>query len=631
MMAFKRNKEHAEESAEVEVLLAQARRHDELGKKIKASLTRIQDIGSTLQAAVGPVYNDTKTLQTTNKNVDKVLAAINQMQTPLEGKADEERIIRDGPDRVGLPNYLACLRRVEAKYEQLSRTAARVNQDAARELSQLLMYGAKRLQEMFDDVLKGSSDKVEPLQYITRSKPFPTLEQSKASQLGELRTFLTSTQGNNVTAVIQSYADIRGRYLQGSLTNLSSATLSTARRQNTDEIYRQGTCAIGTYATGIELAFSAEWASISGVFGISERGRALELTTGKALSELAKTIKDLNLQIKKNLTTDCFLAYDIIGVVNSLAFEVDKRTGLLKQEIFGAVKPVRDTAKQSLTDLLDNIRQRVGSMVFLPTDGAAIPFTSEVMMRLQAMTAYPAPLGSIMSSVGDGNWSSASSNTSTSSLPTLKSFDVNPDSSALLAHYALDTLDTLLSNLESKSRATHKSRSLTGVFLSNNIAIADRMIRGSELAPFFSSQPNTKLDIWRKKAHSMYTEAWREPCQAIMDVQYTNRGGGRPPSGSSGSSESAAIVKALSSKDKDAIKEKFKTFNVLFESLSAKHRELMPAMEREVRVALVRDIQGLVEPMYARFWERYHEVDKGKGKYVRYDKLALSGVLASLG
>jgi exocyst complex protein 7 len=84
----------------------------------------------------------------------------------------------------------------------------------------------------------------------------------------------------------------------------------------------------------------------------------------------------------------------------------------------------------------------------------------------------------------------------------------------------------------------------------------------------------------------------------------------------------------LTAKDKDAIKEKFKNFNTAFDDLIARHKSLR--MEAEVRRGLGKDVQMFIEPLYARFWERYHEVDKGKGKYVKYDKGQLSSILASL-
>jgi len=49
-----------------------------------------------------------------------------------------------------------------------------------------------------------------------------------------------------------------------------------------------------------------------------------------------------------------------------------------------------------------------------------------------------------------------------------------------------------------------------------------------------------------------------------------------------------------------------------------------------VRSSVSREIQAMIEPLYARFWDRYHEVDKGKGKVVKYSKGELASMLASL-
>ena len=640
---------YAEDSAEVEVLDAHKKRLEEISKRIKASLGRIRENGDSLKAAVGPAYSDTQHLQVVNRNVDNLLAALDRTRAPLEGKADEERVLRDGPNAVGLQNYLASMRRIEAKHNELTRNHMRVNQDAARELGELLSHAAQQLSDLFAQLLQEGPEKVEPLQYITKSKPFPVPSDTTLAQLAELHTAVVNSPGgggerdrHGVPRTVAAYGDIRGKYLQATLANLASASLTTSRRPNADTIYQRGTCAIGTYAQGLEGLFAAEWASITVVFQANDWGKAFELATARALADFARTLREINSQVKANITTDCFLAYEVVGIVAELAFELDKRTGFLKQPLLDAVKPLRDTAKVSLAELLDDVRRRVGGIPFLPQDGSGLPYTSEVMTRLQALPAYATPLGNIMASLGAGNWSlPASATNSSSSLPTLKSFDVNPDTAALLGRYVLDTLETLFQALDAKARVALKHRPLVGVFLVNNAAVADRRVRASELAPLLAQQPPaaaSKLNEWRKRGTALYLESWREPCAQLMEVQYTNRTGGgsgsgggqRPPSGSQGQ-DSVAIVKALGGKEKDAIKEKFKVFNVLFESLSQRHRELAPHMEREVRQQLARDVQQLIEPLYGRFWERYHEIDKGKHKYVRYDKATLAGQLASLG
>jgi exocyst complex protein 7 len=111
-----------------------------------------------------------------------------------------------------------------------------------------------------------------------------------------------------------------------------------------------------------------------------------------------------------------------------------------------------------------------------------------------------------------------------------------------------------------------------------------------------------------------------------LDVQYTSRTGARPSSG--GAVDSSAIVKNLSSRDRDAIKEKFKCFNASFDEMMSRHKNLH--MEREVRSVLSRELQTVLEPLYSRFYDRYVEIDKGRGKYIKYDKASLAVQLAQL-
>ena len=412
------------------------------------------------------------------------------------------------------------------------------------------------------------------------------------------------------------------------------ATISTSKRKNVDDPYRQGTSAIGTYARAIEGLFLSELQNISAIFPRDDWGTAIEETCRKALVDFAKTLRELNIYIKLNLTTDCFLAFEIIEIVTSVAHRVNSATGDVKLPFADALKPIRETAKSSLPDLIEDQRRRISAMATLPPNGSAVPFTSETMQRLQTFTAYPKSLSSILTSLGDGNWTRSSNSAhpsdSSTSIPSLKSFDVGADGNQLLTHYILDTVEAHLTSLESRARVLMKSKAVHGVFISNTTALIDRMIRSSDLASLLSSNPTAqgKIDTWRKKGTSTYMDSWREPSSALFDVQYTNRSGPRPQSGASISS--ADVVKQLGSKDKDAIKEKFKLFNTSFEACVKTHRELSGGMEREVKSSLGREVGNMVEPLYARFWDRYEALDRGRGKYVKYDKGTLAATLASL-
>ncbi|EME86676.1 uncharacterized protein MYCFIDRAFT_162298 [Pseudocercospora fijiensis CIRAD86] len=631
-MVAQRHPAFAEESAEVEVLYASLEKMKSVSKKIQSSMTRLNETGRTVQDAIGPIYGNTQRLQAQNTNIDKILQAIEKVKQPLDMRNREERILRSRPDKVGLTEYIASMDRTNQALKELQKTNLRSNQVAISELSGLLAVGSGNLEGVFRDMLRQDSQPIEPLKQITQAQDFPRIASAKSAQLRTINLnvagFVSKAAvagGGDLTLAGKAYAHERGQYMSLSLQNLATASISTARKVTADAVYKPGSCAITTYATGIQGMIVAEYDNICSIFQRDEWASVLQATCSETLRAFQSTLRDLDAHVRNHLITDCYLAYEIIDVVTNTSLSIEKSTNDLKQSFYDALKPVRETAKSSLSTLIQDVKTKVSQMLQLPPDAAALPISADVMARLQLMTGYLAPLSSIMRSVGDGGWNNPLNANSAQTVPTLKSFDVGADGKQLFAHYSTDTIEALLSSLDAKARAAQKSKSHCGVFLANNIAVVERMIRGSELQSLLgSAQP--KVDGWKKKATQMYLDVWKEPSGFLLDVQYTSKQP-RPPS-TGAAVDSAAILKSLSSKDKDAIKEKFKNFNVSFDDCVQRHKSFK--MEAEVRRQLGRDVQMFIEPLYARFWERYHEVDKGKGKYVKYDKSQLSGILAGL-
>ena len=515
----------------------------------------------------------------------------------------------------------------------MKRTNLRSNQQVAADLSRLFKSGNTQLEGHFQKILQEDSIPIEPLHFITKEKPFPMLSQDKTTRLGLINSYITdATRQSGVAAespILQIYASVRGPYLTSTLQNLASASLNTAKKKAPDAVYKKGANGIGIYAQAMEMAFLAEYDNICGLFSRDEWGKVFNLTCQGAVAELARTLRDLNTHIKGNLSTDCYLAYEILEIMSNLSTNLDSRTGELKPSFAAALKPVRETAKSSLADLLDDTRRSIANLLVIPLDGSTLQITKDTVTRLQTMVDFLRPISSIMISIGDGGWKSTTASTiSMDQIPSLNSFEIGADGREIFAHYCLDTIDTLLSSLEQKAKPLLKGKPTLGVFLANNATVVERQIRNSDLQPLLSIHM-ADIDKWRKTGTQLYTLAWREPSAHLLDVQYTNRGAQRPPSGSSASVDSAAILKGLSSKDKDAIKEKFRLFNTSFDELVAKHKSL--SMEREVKDMLSKQVQQMIEPLYCRFWDRYHEIDKGKGKYVKYDKSSIAGMFASLG
>lgn len=194
----------AEESAEVEVLFAEAAKFDNISKRIRASLGRLDGGAQVVKDSIGPVHDNTKNLQTMNDSkitdsyqdvyielsldIDKMLVAIDKMLLPGEDKGREERIIRAGyvhyrsinhhleksdlyrPGKVGLADYLSSLNRINRALSQLSESNLRINQQSIGDFNELLSIGGDNLKSLFRSLLSSNTQSVEPLHYITKRR-----------------------------------------------------------------------------------------------------------------------------------------------------------------------------------------------------------------------------------------------------------------------------------------------------------------------------------------------------------------------------------------------------------------------------------------------------------------------------
>lgn len=642
-MAPQKNAAFAEESAEVQVLLASLTKTKDLTKRIGASLTRLDASGKIVKDAIGPIYNNTQQLQVTSRNIDRVNEQIEKLRKPLDAKGREENIIRAGPRNSGLNQYLGALKRVDRALSDLTASNLRSNQQTISEFHGLLSTGVNQLLELYRSSLADGENSIEPLHFLTKSLNFPTLSNEKTTYLSEVANAIVSASAQSAKLGqrdedqgVKIYAELRGEYLHQSLQNLATASISTAKRAPNDPtVYKRGTNAISTYSQCLENMFLAEYANITRIFKGETVGRVFAATCSKCLNDLNKTLSELNGIIRSRILTDCFLAYEIIDIITPLSYRIEKQTGQLRPQISEMLRPVRDTARSSLTEILSRTRTQAETTTTLPSDGNTIPLVHETAARILTLCQFDKPLIHLLTSIGDGGWrNNAPSNVSANSLgagsnttpqsSTLNLADPSDSNPAILSNYLGDLIDLLLTTLTTRSQTLHRTKPLQAVFILNSIAVLSTTINSNpEVQPYLSS---SRLDPQRKTASNLYLTAWREPSAHLLDT--INTTASRPLSGSQSALDSQAIIKSLGSKDKDKIKEKFRSFNTSFDEQVARHKSF--AMEREVRAILQREVQSTIEPLYGRFWDRYHELDKGKGKTVKYSKAELAAVIASL-
>lgn len=636
-MVGPKNALYAEESAEVEVLNANLAKLKALTKKIQGSMSRLNASGQVVQEAIGPIYSNTQQLQTTTRNIDRVNEAIERLRQPLDAKGREEGIIRAGPQASGLPQYLGAIRRVDKALSDLTVTNLRSNQQAISDFDNLLLTGVTQLQEVFRSTLREDAGQIEPLHYLTKAIPFPTIPADKIQQLSQVAAAMSSTAAqsarygrNDSDAAAKAYIEVRGQYMADSLKSQSMAAISTSKRRTMDAgIYREQTSGVNYYADALEGMILAEFASISQVFRGQDAGRILTQTSQPSMTVLTNTFRELNGVIKARIMQDFPLSYEIIDKVTPISYRVESKTGQLRPQFQEALRPIRESARLSLTEVLIQTRTRVEKTGTLPNDGSVIPMVQETCLRLRALAIFDRPLNALLSSVGDGGWkinpsANAASNTS---LPL--QLTPSAENPTLTSHYMLDLVDTLLNALEARAMqpGSLNTSTLQGSFLLNSVVLIKRAVaKDADLSRYLAISPhNERLNLWSKKAAKIYMAKWDDVALELFD-QVSSKSGSAGQRTSGSALDSAQIVKSLSSKDKDKIKDKFKNFTSQFDELVARHKALH--MEPETRGLLAKDIQSKLGALYVKFWDRYHEI--GKGKVAKYSKTEMAQMLASL-
>jgi len=121
-IALGRRAADEEAQAEVEVLNSKVDRTSALSKKIKASLTKLETSGQSVQEAMGPIHSNVNKLQVLGKSwyihltfkfftdgstdISLVIGAIDHVKQPSDIRSNEEDIIRAGyaPDPLQMHN-----------------------------------------------------------------------------------------------------------------------------------------------------------------------------------------------------------------------------------------------------------------------------------------------------------------------------------------------------------------------------------------------------------------------------------------------------------------------------------------------------------------------------------------------
>ncbi|KAJ1568851.1 Exocyst complex component 7 [Cladochytrium tenue] len=172
-------------------------------------------------------------------------------------------------------------------------------------------------------------------------------------------------------------------------------------------------------------------------------------------------------------------------------------------------------------------------------------------------------------------------------------------------------LESLFANLDLKSKG-YKRSALATIFLLNNYHFVLKQCRQLGLGALAGTAVEEKYEKAIVRQKELYRESWQSCFDCLLDTTHVQTGG----------------VKALTKPQRETIKEKFKNFNAEFDA-NYTYQTACTIPDAEVRSGVLADLKAVLLPLYARFQEKYRQVEfsKNPSKYIKYDRVTLEAAL----
>ncbi|EMR08839.1 hypothetical protein PNEG_02626 [Pneumocystis murina B123] len=592
-----------DDKADLGVLDETLRKTNELTDKISTIFSTLNYRLEKVEHTFKPIYKTTRSLIKTSENIQETIVAIDRTRKYFSIIPEAEEIIKRGPDG-DLTFFLNTLKKVKNSLVILRVSNFRSSEKSILKLTQIWKGGCLQLYEIFQKILLDHSVPLEPLYYTTKNLEFPVIPKDSLSNIVLLSSFFYSTGfPESIKEIEKIYHEIRAEYLSESLKLLSKGSLSTALKRG-NNMYERNSNGIIIYTQALLGMFKSESLIIRDVFPKNYQNVLLILIY-PAIVTYCDTVQKLNQHIHQNMSTDFALSYEIIEEISKIMRFIDSygNEGPVINELNKSMKMMENTGIYSLSDIIERIRKRISSISSMPTDGNVSEITIESISRLLYINDYEETVTYLIMSMKNEEWNSFLFTDNK------KTFNSNTDKKIVYRNFFSEVVDILYSQIEQKARILLKKNSHLSLFLLNNLSYIEKNIKNTNLSSAISLNIFEKIAKIKNRYIDEYLETWKGCAENLLDVTYV-RGG-----------IANSIKLTLGSKERDAIKEKFKNFNNEFDEL-LKLNKMAVINDIELKSTLVGEVKRIVVPLYTRFYDKYFNSDfsKHQEKYIKYDK-----------
>lgn len=598
-----------EASTDAVVLRETLSRVDILTEQIQKSLGKIASESSRAEEQIRPIASQTRRYEVVEKNMGETINAAAEIKLYTKITEDCRNIITKDISITGIGPYTdAIMKLMSARNEMESDVFLKIFSGLLGDMKLLAEQGQSNAKRFFAEMLSEIYTPLDIGPFIEKKQMLPRITESQCRPLREMLQFFTSC---NINVEDIYYDTIRKFFTVSSAPSAEKVRFTFEARATHIEGMKTYTFALMEICVWINQDLKVLIEGMPSNTWAASKEQLFEFV----VTRFEKQVSDLyeqnvrfnqSQQIKDYNATIELMGF-IANVENCMKGLVDHVPASLTR----LADKLKSKIMNNLAEILKSIEVTVQAVTKLPDNGVA-NITIETMSRLSKLASTRPGAVEVLRSATYGSWIPSPKPAWATALPPTTETVTSPYE--MLCAYFSDALDDLLLNLEFKSKALGRKNSQTGLFLLTNIAFAESYAK-KELAAIMGDTGRDRLDRLRRRFINLFLEDWRNLASILMDVTVVKPGS-----------------KQLSSKDRDAIKEKFRSFNAEFESLVQRHKSIGlsdPLLKKQ----LGNEIYRLIGPLYHRFHDKHMGGDftKNIDKYIKYNNTQFDDVMQSLG
>lgn len=660
------------DEADVTILEENLNKSRSLIAGINLGLKKISHTSQRSETLIKPMIDNSRKLEIYQRNIKDCLKLVDKVKDSAATIAQYEIVLQNTTTlEKNLPKYIQCLKDSKLLLSEMRSLKIDEFRGIFDNILKVIANGESKLLSYAKSNIILYSKPFDPTEIMANNLTFPVLDGKIINNLmmiiqyfADYRKYRNNNNNNNNSSKNDDFLEIeniyieqRRYYIKESLNYLESATKPHSKGPNVP--YEKNSNGINHYTDAMNKFILTENDLIIKIFSniqyitdnklknavlnAAKKIRIFEKLFYTVLSNYVKIVQAIIDFVNKNYTTDGVLSFELMQCYLKLAPTLDKVSATASnnknvgqlETIFNNVKSVAGNLFREYLKFIDT--RITNHIIAMPSDNGVSECTVELMSRLRKFSEYKEASAAVIGSMKPGTWIPTPKPqwlAVFSSVSTTQPIDEkNPQ--LLLSSYFSDCIDAIFISLEIKAKQLlpGKQRTSTiGYFLITNLTLIDQIIKKSEIHAILGPMGAERLEKLRKRGLNMFLTNWKSLASTLMDVTVISGSTATGGASSTSSTSSGGLGKKtkISSKDKDAIKEKFKTFNSEFDE-QVKSFKAYHIKDQQLKQSLIKDISFII-PLYNRFYEKYSsgEFSKHSSKYIKYDKSKLATIIQTM-